>query len=409
MRHFGLTSRAALPRPVPRGIARSGPAILSYGFRPFFLLASVFAAFDMVLWIGALSGTWSVGGAAGPIAWHAHEMLFGYGAAALCGFVLTAVPNWTGRLPVSGTPLLGLVVVWFVGRMAMLSPATLGELTSALADAIFLPALAFVVAREVVAGKNWPNLRVALGISTLAGLNIWFHIASLTGLDIAIVFRATVALFVLLVTLIGGRIVPSFTRNFLARRNLLDMPRTAGAVDRAALGLTLAAGIVWTIAPQSWGTIALASAASVANFVRLGNWRGQHTLDEPLLAFMHVAYAFVGLGWFAVAASAIGWISEASAFHVFTVGAIGMMTLAVMTRASRGHTGRPLTASLMTTLSYFALFAVAVLRPLAEFAPAHYHEILALSAIAWIGAFVMFVVEHAPMLLGPSLTKQRTR
>jgi uncharacterized protein involved in response to NO len=369
----------------------------------------VFAAFDMGLWIGALSGAWSIGGAAGPIAWHAHEMLFGYGAAALCGFVLTAVPNWTGRLPVSGMPLLGLVVVWLVGRLAMLSPGTMGEIASAIADAIFLPTLAFVVAREVVVGRNWPNLRIALGISTLAGLNIWFHIASLNGSNTSIVLRATVALFVLLVTHIGGRIVPSFTRNFLARRNLLNMPRTAGALDRAALGLTLAAGTIWTVAPQSWATTVLALSAAVANCVRLGGWHGQHTLDEPLLAFMHVAYAFVGLGWFAVAASAMGWISEASAFHVFTVGAIGMMTLAVMTRASRGHTGRPLTASLMTTLSYFALFAVAVLRPLAEFAPAHYHEILALSAIAWIGAFALFVVEHAPMLLGPSLTKQRAR
>jgi len=407
MRHFGLRPRATPQRPIPRGIARSGPPILSYGFRPFFLLASFFAAFDMLLWIGALSGAWSVGGTAGPIAWHAHEMLFGYGAAALCGFVLTAVPNWTGRLPVSGIPLLALVVIWLLGRLAMLGPSTLGETASAAIDAIFLPALAFVVAREVVVGRNWPNLRVAVGISTLAGLNVWFHVASLNGFDTAMVLRATVALFVLLVTHIGGRIVPSFTRNFLARRNLLKMPRSARAVERVTLGLTLVAGIAWTIAPQSWATIAFAIAASVAHSVRLGGWRGLHTLDEPLLAFMHVAYAFVGLGWIAVAASSIGWMSAASTFHVFTVGAIGMMTLAVMTRASRGHTGRPLTASFLTTVSYFALLAVAVLRPLAEFAPAYYHEILALSAVAWIGAFALFILEHAPMLLSPSLTKQR--
>jgi uncharacterized protein involved in response to NO len=289
----------------------------------------------------------------------------------------------------------------------MLSPGTLGETASAAVDAVFLPALAFVVAREVLVGRNWPNLRVATGIAILAGLNVWFHLCSLNGFDAAMTLRATVALFVLLVTHIGGRIVPSFTRNFLARHNLLTMPRSIDAVDRAALGLTLTAGIVWTITPESWGTAALASAACAANWLRLAGWRGQHTLDEPLLAFMHVAYAFVGLGWFAVAASSMGWLSEASAFHVFTVGAIGMMTLAVMTRATRGHTGRPLTASLMTTLSYFALFAVAVLRPLAEFAPAHYHDMLSLSAIAWIGALALFVVEHAPMLLGRSLTKRR--
>ena len=406
MRNFGLSPRATLHRPVPRGVARSGPAILSYGFRPFFLLASTFAAFDMILWIGALSGAWSVGGMAGPVAWHAHEMLFGYGAAALCGFVLTAVPNWTGGLPVSGKPLLVLVVIWLMGRLAMLAPTVLGETASASIDALFPPALAFVVVREVVAGRNWQNLRVAVGIVSLAALNIWFHIASLNGLDNSMVLRATVALFVLLVSLIGGRIVPSFTRNFLARRNAMQLPRSIIALDRAALGLTLVAGLSWTIAPESAATTILALAASAAHLLRLAGWQGLATLDEPLLAFMHVAYAFVGFGWFAVAAASIGWMSAASAFHVFTVGAIGMMTLAVMTRASRGHTGRPLTASAMTTLSYFALFLVAVLRPLAEFAPAHYHEILALSAAAWIGAFVLFLVEHAPMLLGPSHGKR---
>ena len=406
MRNFGLSPRATPQRPVPHGIARSGPAVLSYGFRPFFLLASIFAAFDMILWIGALSGAWLVGGMAGPVAWHAHEMLFGYGAAALCGFVLTAVPNWTGRLPVSGTRLLVLVVFWLMGRLAMLAPGALGETASAAIDAIFLPALAFLVVREVIVGRNWSNLRVALGIVLLAALNIWFHVANLNGLDGSIVLRATVALFVLLISLIGGRIVPSFTRNFLARRNAMQLPKSITALDRAALALTLVAGLSWTIAPETFATTILALAAAAAHLLRLAGWQGLATLDEPLLAFMHVAYAFVSFGWIAVSAASIGWMSAASAFHVFTVGAIGMMTLTVMTRASRGHTGRPLTASGMTTLSYLAVFLVAVLRPLAEFAPAHYHEILALSAVAWIGAFVLFLVEHAPMLLGPSRAKR---
>ena len=179
MREIGLTDRPAGTRPVPRGIARHGPALLSYGFRPFFLLAGIFATTATVVWIGALSGYWEIGGKAGPIDWHAHEMLFGYASAALCGFVLTAVPNWTGRLPVSGLPLVGLVALWLVGRAAMAAPGLLGEGPSAVIDCLFLPALGFVVAREVIVGRNWKNLRVAIGIAVLAALNATFHIVVL--------------------------------------------------------------------------------------------------------------------------------------------------------------------------------------------------------------------------------------
>lgn len=389
-------------RPVPRGIAAGGPAVLSYGFRPFFLLAGLFAPIALAVWIGALAGYWPVGGRSGPIDWHAHEMLFGYAAAALAGFVLTAVPNWTGKLPVAGWPLLGLVALWLVGRLASGLPGLAGEGAGALLDCLFLPVLAGVVIREVVMGRNWKNLRVAGGISALAALNIAFHVAGLAGWDAMPVLRLTVVLFTLMITLVGGRLVPSFTRNYLAKAGTTRFPRPAGHFDEVVLLATLLAGLSWGVLPQGAATAALAAVAAVLQAVRLAGWRGWAIWREPLLGVLHVGYAFVPAGLAATALSALGIMAEPSALHLITVGAVGLMTLAVMTRATRGHTGRPLTASPTTTLSYCCLFAAAVLRPLAEAVPALYSVLLDASGAAFILAFVLFVGEYAPMLLSRS-------
>ena len=390
--------------PVPRGLATSGPPILSYGFRPFFLLAGIVAVLDMVLWVGALSGLWSIGGSAGSVNWHAHEMLFGYATAALSGFVLTAVPNWTGRLPVSGLPLLALVLIWGAGRICSLAPWLLGETTSAAVDGFFLFALSFVVALEVVVGKNWQNLRVAAGIAFLASLNTWFHLATLLGWDDQLAVRLTVSTYLMLVSHIGGRIVPSFTRNYLAKRHG-KLPRIAGSIDNAALLATRLALLSWSVLPNWVGTAVPAAIAAVLQAVRLQGWRGWTVYAEPLLLVLHIGYAFLPLGLLGLALAATGRLSDPSALHVLTVGVIGTMTLAVMTRASRGHTGRPLRASPTTTVSYVCLFATVVLRPLAEAFPDGYHVILAVSGVAWILAFVAFLAEHAWMLLSPSLRK----
>jgi uncharacterized protein involved in response to NO len=398
-------SRSLPHEPVPRGIARTGPAILSYGFRPFFLAAGIFALIAMILWIGALSGFWSVGGGRGPVAWHSHEMLFGYGSAALGGFVLTAVPNWTGGLPVSGRPLMVLVVLWLAGRVTSLAPEVLGSMASILVETLFLAGLAFVVAREVIAGHNWQNLRVAAVIVVLALLEISFGVAEMTGGDPSGILRATTALYVLLVCQIGGRIIPSFTRNYLARRGASRLPVPIGRFDQLALASALAAGLCWSFFPEGWPTALLCLLAAALHAARLIRWRGAATWREPLLWVMHVAYGFIPVGYAAVALSSIGLLAAPSALHLLTVGVIGLMTLAVMTRAARGHTGRPLAASLVTTASYLCLIATAVLRPLADLVPEFYHPLLTLSAMGWLAAYGLFVAEHAPMLLRPSVRR----
>ena len=409
MPQISLPPRAVRRRPVPRGIDLTGPPLLSYGFRPFFLLAGLHALLAMALWIGALSGLWSVGGSEGPIAWHAHEMLFGYAAAALAGFVLTAVPNWTGRLPVSGLPLLLLCGLWLAGRVASLAPQLLGEAASAGLDMLFLFTLAFVVGREVVAGRNWQNLRVVAVISMLALLNAGFHLAVLTGGDPALILRASVALYVLLVCLIGGRIIPSFTRNYLAKRGEKRLPAPVSRFDHVALLLTLIAGAVWAVWPTGPATAALCAATAIIHAVRLGRWRGNATHREPLLLVLHLAYGFVPLGFAALVLSGLELLSTASALHLLTVGVIGLTTLAVMTRVSRAHTGRALTASPMTTLAYFCLGAAALARPLAELVPEQYHLILSASGVAWLAAYGLFVLEHGPMLVRASVTRTVAR
>ena len=241
---------AAGRKPVPRGIADDGPAILSYGFRPFFLLAGIFAVISMGAWIGALTAGWDVGGDNGALNWHAHEMLFGYTSAVLAGFMLTAVPNWTGRLPVSGMPLLGLVVVWGLGRVVMAFPSLVGTSLSAFVDASFLPLLAVVAGTEIVAGRNWMNVKILTGLVALSLANVAFHLSvSFNGsaMDVA---RYGVGIYVVLIAIVGGRIVPSFTRNWLVKAKSPRLPASFSSFDIFALVWLVAALILWAASPE---------------------------------------------------------------------------------------------------------------------------------------------------------------
>lgn len=407
-----MTARSSAPPNrrggIPRGIDRSGPAILSYGFRPFFLAAGGFAVLVMLGWIGALTLGWDLGGATyGALAWHAHEMVFGYAVAALAGYMLTAIPNWTGRLPLSGMPLLRLLLLWLAGRLAMVNPELLGIYPAAIVDAAFLPALAALAGREIIAGRNWKNLKILVGLVALTVANIAFHVAVLAGLDVGFAMRASVAIFAALVGLVGGRIVPSFTRNWLARTGSDRLPAPFGRFDIVAMVALVAALLLWIVLPEGPATAVTAAAAAGLQAWRLVRWHGLRTLDEPLLLVLHLGYAFVPLGLAGVALAALGWLSAPSALHLLTVGGIGVMTLAVMSRATLGHTGRPLEASATTSLSYLALVLAAIVRPFAEMLPEHYHLILGLSGAGWLVAFALFVIEYGRMLILPRVEARK--
>ncbi|RYH14551.1 MAG: short-chain dehydrogenase [Alphaproteobacteria bacterium] len=385
---------------IPRGIDRDGPAILSYGFRPFFLAAGCYGVVAMAGWVAALTLGLEPGGRIyGAVFWHGHEMLFGYAAAALAGFLLTAVPNWTGRLPVSGYPLLGLLVVWTAGRIAMLTPESFGLWFAALLDMAFLPLLAAIIAREVLAGRNWKNLKVLAGVSVLALSNGYAHFALLSGSDPQVPLRLAVASYVALVALVGGRIIPSFTRNWLARKGATRLPASFDKLDMAAVAVLLPALLAWAIFPDQPIIAIPVMIAALLNAYRLWRWRGAGTIAEPLVAVLHAGYSFLPLGLLAIAASALGWASQASSMHVLTVGVIGVMTLAVMTRASLGHTGRSLVATRSTSLSYLLVLGAAATRPFAEALPDHFNTLLAIAGAAWIAAFGIFILEYGPILL----------
>jgi uncharacterized protein involved in response to NO len=382
--------------------AYRGPAVLGFGFRPFFLGGALWAAIAVAVWLPMLAGSVALPTAFAPIEWHVHELLYGYVPAVVAGFLLTAVPNWTGRLPVTGAPLLALFLTWVAGRTAILVSAWTGQLAAAIIDLAFLAALAAVIAREILAGNNARNLKVLAVVGLLFLGNALFHAESALGIGQGHGTRAGIGATVLLIMLIGGRIVPSFTRNWLARQTPGPLPQPFNRFDGAVMVASAAALASWVVKPESDVTALLAVAAGALNIVRLGRWAGYRTTAEPLVLVLHVAFAFLPTGFLllALGIAAPGVIASSGALHSWTAGAIGLMTLAVMTRASLGHTGRPLTATLPTQLIYLAALVAALTRITAAFGVAR-EPLLHVSAAAWVMAFVGFAIVYAPLLIRP--------
>ncbi len=376
-----------------------GPAILSYGFRPFFLLAGLWAALAMVLWIALLTGSVSLPTRFDLVTWHAHEFVFGYTSAVIAGFLLTAVPNWTGRLPVVGWPLAALALLWLAGRLAVACSAHLPPWAAAI-DLAHLAAMAIFLGREIIAGRNWRNLPVLILLLLLIMANGLFHRQAYgevaAGENAGL--RLGIAVEVFLIALIGGRIIPSFTRNWLSARKSTRLPAGWSNFDKVTLALTAAALLSLVALPEAMATAAPCLAAGIANLARLLRWQGQQTLSEPLLWSLHLAYAFLGLGFIALAAATLGLFDTAAALHIWLAGTVGLMTLAVMTRATRGHTGRQLKAPPSTALIY-ALAVVAVAARVAAALVADKLLFLYAASAAWIAAFVLFAAIYGPYLL----------
>lgn len=390
-------AEAKRPR-IPRGLKQDGAVIWSYGFRPFFLGGAIWAIVAMGLWIAALIHGWPLGGDYGPVWWHAHEMVFGFAPAVLAGFLLTAIPNWTGTLPVSGAPLIGLTGLWALGRVAMAGADGIGVGPAAILDALFLPALLAIAAREIIAGRKWNDLKVLAGLAVIMAGNLGFHLSVLLGHDPALWLRAAVAGYVLLVLIIGGRIIPSFTRNWLKQRGAGVMPVPYNRFDMGVIGFSAVALALWSVAPATLLTTLAALIAGVLNIARLARWRGLATRAEWLLLVLHLCYAFVPVGFVMIAVAGAGLVQQASALHVMTIGVIGGTMLAVMGRATRGHTGRILTASWITILSYVAIFAAALARPWADLTGST--AVMEASGLLWIVGFALFLGEHGVMLVG---------
>lgn len=394
-----MTTSASKRNGIPRGLARTGPVLFSYGFRPFFLGGALWAIAAMGLWIGTVTGVMTFAEEYGPHHWHAHEMLFGYSSAVLAGFLLTAVPNWTGRLPVSGWPLFFLFLLWLSGRLVFLVSERTGITAAVAVDALFLPALLLICVREVVAGRKWKDLKVITGLAALSVANLVFHYEVVAGEHPDFAYRLAIAAYVGLIMVIGGRIIPSFTRNWINGRGRTDFPTTFNSFDSGCIAVGVLALGLWVTAPDLQVTALAALTGAVLHAVRLWRWRGWTTFAEMLVAILHVAYLFVPLGFIAIALASIDIVDPTSALHVMTIGTVASMMIAVMTRASRGHTGRALTASKVTRMSYAAIVACALARPATALVPEFTQTIYAVSGVLWLCAFGLFVIEYGPMLV----------
>jgi uncharacterized protein involved in response to NO len=387
--------------PIPRLKADGGTAILSYGFRPFFFFGACYAALAILAWLPLYFGEISNPSSFSPRDWHAHEMLYGYLPAVITGFLLTAIPNWTGRLPLQGRPLLALILVWVAGRVTINASAFIGSGPSAIIDCAFLVLIMAAAGREIVAGRNWRNLKVLIPVAILALGNIGFHVeAHVFGIaDYSI--RIGIAAVLTLIMLIGGRIVPSFTRNWLVRENPGRLPVAFTSFDVVSIAVSVVSLAIWIAVPDGLVTAGALFVGGLLQLIRLARWAGDRTFGERLVLVLHVAYAFIPIGFMLAALGAIGVILPSAGLHAWMVGGVGLMTLAVMTRASLGHTGHELVAAPGTQAIYAAALIAVLARVTAAFFPAWAFELLHLATAAWVAAFGGFALLYGPLLFRP--------
>lgn len=379
-------------------------AVFSHGFRPFFLFAGIWAVLAMLIWIAALHGAGLPRGPLPIARWHAHEMIAGFIGAALSGFLLTAVPNWTGRRGYAGAPLVLLAGLYLAARFALLPGSPAPPPVAAVVALLPLPALLLTILPALLkAGSprlyGPPALVLAFWAGDalmLAEVAHWTADTFATGQCLAL----NVALA--LVGLIGGRIVPSFTLNALRKAGRTPESPPWPWIDRAGMVALGAVVVVDLIVPDSTISGAVATAAALLTLTRLARWRGHETLGQPILWVLHVAYLLVPAALAAKAAFLLADAAWASAWlHLQASGAIALMILAVMTRATLGHTGRDLVAPRTAVVAYALVLGAALLRSFGgAFMP--YPTALALAALAWIVAFGLFLFGFAPMLVAPA-------
>jgi uncharacterized protein involved in response to NO len=383
---------------------RAPPALFSIGFRPFFLLGAGWSAIALGIWIDAFSTGRSLPTLLPAVTWHAHEMLFGFVLAAIAGFILTAVANWTGRPPIAGGRLAALVFLWAAGRALNLFSMHVPFWIVTGVDVAFPLVLALFVAREVIIARSRRNFMMPLPIAMLALADLLIYLeASGARVSTGIGWRLALAAVITLISVVGARIVPAFTRNWLAARGAMtSLPRTYPWLDRIG-SATFHTGLLgWALFPTLWPIGLLLLTGAALTFGRLVGWKGWTTTNEPLLLILHVGYFWMIAGAVLLGIAVVApTVPVSAAVHALTAGAIGTMVLAVMTRVCRGHTGRPLTADGLAVMIYGAVNLAGVVRVAAELLPAAFLPLLEISAVLWIVAFLLFAFWSAPIVWLP--------
>jgi uncharacterized protein involved in response to NO len=383
----------------PRGFG-----LFNYGFRPFFMFGGAYALVMIPWWMYRFAHGGTSFGGLPPMYWHAHEMIYGFVMAAIAGFLLTAVPSWTGARGFAGAPLITAIVLWLAGRVAMSMAGDIPLWALALAELALVPWLIGLLAPPILRTRN-RNLPLLAVLLVLWLIDAAF-ITSLWRVDAALAAgsaRLALDFVLILITVIGGRIVPAFTANALRRHGGEPGLVTRQWLEYVVIGLMVAIAVVDVFAPDGIASGVLAAFAALAHLGRLIGWRSFRTRGEPILWILHVAYAWLPLG-LALKASALladaAWASKW--LHALATGVIATMILAVMTRVALGHTGRPLVVARPISVAYLLLVFTALLRTfgLALF-PAHYLLTLEVAALTWMASFGIFLVVYAPILWRP--------
>jgi uncharacterized protein involved in response to NO len=378
--------------------------LFAYGFRSQFLLAGFGAMVLIPLW--TLSFVWGadIGTGWPPTLWHAHEMLFGFITCAIAGFMLTAVPSWTGQKGFAGPPLMALAITWVAARILIGTSRFWPPLLPSIVDLAFLPMLALLVMIPLIRSRN-RNTPLLAVLAALWVANLIFHVGLLHH-DSPLAHKAIIAgidVTLLLITVIGGRIVPAFTTSALRQRGIETTLNSSAGLSAASIAVmicVIAGDIIW---PDSRLAGWIAAVAAVIQVLKFAQWRPLLTAHQPIVWILHLAYMWLPIGFALKAAALLGGYAFAAFWlHALTIGALTTMITAVMTRASLGHTGRPLRVHPLITLAYLLLTVATLIRVFGLLLPgSSYPTVIALAALFWTASFVLFVGFYSPILLGP--------
>jgi len=384
-----------LPNPAPARKKDAGHILFERAFRPFFPGAALFAAIAIPLWIFTLKTDLEMPTGFSARDYHAHEMIFGYLGAVLAGFLFTAMPNWTGRPALAGTRLALLSALWLAGRLAIFTSAS-WPTVAVVIDASFLLTVSALAWKDVIAGGSVRNMPVCLLVSLLAIVNIAYDFALLQGADTGWAERSALAVIATLISLVGGRVVPNFSGNWMKKNNIAPLPAPFSTFDKAVLAATVITLTSWIVDPESSRTGYLFSLTFFAQAARLFRWRGWQTTAEPLVLILHVGYLWLAL-WFGLTGLAIlspASFSVTSALHALTAGAIGTMTMAIMTRAILGHSGRKLSAGRTTRIIYALIVAGTFVRVFAQSFTLDFMVATTISGTLWSAGFLLFALTY---------------
>jgi uncharacterized protein involved in response to NO len=378
--------------------------LFALGFRPFYLLAAIFAVLAVPTWVLSFLGEVQAGGYLRGVAWHSHEMIFGFAPAVIAGFLLTAVRNWTGQPTLTGAPLAGLVLLWVLGRLLMLTgPDSL----AALVDILFLPALAVAVAVPIWRSRNARNYKILAVLVMLTLANVCYHLANMSILPSGytrVAVTAVLDLIAILIAIVGGRVIPAFIGNAIEDAH----PGKAISVEVVSFGALIAIlvlGILDLWVPVPWNVWLITFAiAGIGQCVRLMLWQPLRAKGSPLLWMLPAAYAWLPIALMLRVLSTLGIVPVSAAIHALTIGAIASLMVAMMMRSALGHTGRPLVAGRAEIAAFVLLQLAAVVRVLASSVVAiAYREAMILSGVLWTLAFAVFLFRYWAILTQPRI------